>query len=74
MIKIQKLVTEESLRAIFCTFGDVVDASIKKSNVDDVISTCFFITYPYPDEIMTSGRQLPKRIWLRSLSKHFVGD
>ena len=36
MIQIEKLVTEESLRAIFSTFGDVIDASIKKSTVDQV--------------------------------------
>eukprot|EP01035_Chromulina_nebulosa_P040862 gene40862-55223_t len=34
--QIEKLVTEESLRAIFSTFGDVIDASIKKSTVDQV--------------------------------------
>mmetsp|Transcript_15767 Transcript_15767/g.21667 ORF Transcript_15767/g.21667 Transcript_15767/m.21667 type:complete len:474 (+) Transcript_15767:60-1481(+) len=34
--QINNLVTEESLRAIFSTFGDVLDASIKKSTVDDV--------------------------------------
>lgn len=34
--QINKLVTEESLRAIFSTFGEVLDASIKKSTVDDI--------------------------------------
>lgn len=34
--QINNLVTEESLRAIFSSFGDVLDASIKKSTVDEI--------------------------------------
>jgi len=34
--QINKLVTEESLRAIFSLFGDVLDTSIKKSTVDEI--------------------------------------
>ena len=35
-IKIDKLVTEESLRELFSKYGLVVDASIKKSMIDTV--------------------------------------